>query len=269
MALPASPISPAGVHFTGEQTPLLQFVYFDDFDTAGYAANSAGDCGKFDETADFAEWFVAVTDGGADNGETITVLDNNRNGVLRLLTNDAAADQLAIEKNGSAFIPAHGKRLAFQARLRVNDVDASNFFIGLVAPGSASATLANSILADCPAEYIGFYVPDGSAAQIVQYGCGNAAGAGAMGSAASGETTGAVGTAAITDAEWFTVGFEFVPSGDNRYRLKFFFNGVEVAEVNDANVPVGDDLTPAVALVTEGAAAESIDIDYILVAQDR
>lgn len=269
MVLPASPISPAGVHFTGQQTPLLQFVYFDDFDAAGFVANSTGDCAKFDETADFAEWFAAVTDGGGDNGETITVLDNNRNGVLRILTNDAAADQVAIEKNGSPFIPANGKRLLFQARVRVNDVDACNWFVGLVAPGSASATLANSILADCPSEYIGFFIPDGSAEQIIQYGCGDETGANAMGSAASGETTGAIGTTAITDAEWFTLGFEFIPSSNGRHRLKFYFNGVEVVEVNDTNVPVGDDLTPAIAIVTEGAAAESIDIDYILAAQDR
>ncbi len=265
MVLPASPISPSGVHFTGEQTPQLQFVYFDDFDAAGYLAGSAGDCAKFDETADFAEWHVSTVDDGSDGGETISVLDNNRNGVLRIVTNDATSDAVSIEKNGSAFIPAYGKRLTFQARLRVNDVDASNIFIGLVAPGSVSA----GILADCPTEYIGFYIPDGSAAQIVQYGCGNGAGAGAMGSAASNETTAAVGTTAITDEEWFTVGFEFVPAGDERYRLKFFFNGVEVAEVNDSNVPVGDDLTPAVEIVAEGAAAESLDIDYILAAQDR
>ena len=88
-------------------------IYFDDCHTGGVAVGSV-----FSRAADQGDWLV--TD---DVDATITIVDDEPGGVLRIVNNVDALDQIQLQLNGEAFKVAVGKDIIFEARLKVDDAD--------------------------------------------------------------------------------------------------------------------------------------------------
>ena len=121
--------------------PINYYVYFDDFDVAGYVAAAVavtnldgsviGQTAKFSETADRGEWLVTITDNNSDEGETITVADSADGGWLKFVNNDYAADTFNCQRNGEAVKVESGLEVWFASRFSIEDVDKCDFYIGL------------------------------------------------------------------------------------------------------------------------------------------
>lgn len=235
--------------YRGGPPPKVRF--FDDFFVAGFLTNTAGAGGKLDETADVADWLVTVIDGGGDNGETISVIDAGKGGWLKLLTNDANDDAVAIQLNGESFKPSTD--LSYETVLKITDVSETDFIFGLgisdTEPlGSIDTDGANPGLSD----FIGFVCPDSS---------GNVY-----------ALTILNGVAAITDT-----GVDLADGTKNRFRfeysvakaaVEFMIDGILVAE-HSTYIPTDQSLSPLYMVRNDGAVVQSMLIDYIAIEQDR
>ena len=226
--------------------------YFDDFNRGGYvkdlALASESDPGaKFSEVADCGEWLVTVTDGGGDNNNSIAIGDDLANGYVVITNTDADNDLTSCQLNGEAFKLADSKPLAFQAKFRVSDVDAADFFIGLAI---ADTSILGTTLANGCTDLIGFGCPDatGDLDFIASINSGGTS------------TDTAVNLADATDV---VVRFEW----DGVDTVTWFVNGTEI-DSTTTSVPTDEALTPTVE-IRNAAAAKAISIDYILVEQDR
>ncbi len=226
---------PGGVGTLAENHPLSRLTfpdvtgwhtYFNDFDTY-----TAGD------------WVVTETQAGATQA-----LAAGDGGIL-LLTNSAADnDQNSIAKTPAAFNLTAGKRAAFRARFKIDDVTQSDLIVGLVVvdAGLPSAGRTDGIY---------FYSDDESAALNV--------------TCRLNATTGAVNATNIATlvndtyltVEWFYDGID---------RLYYGTNGVMRGSIaaTAANLPDAA-LTVTFAYQNGSAVARVASIDYLFAAQER
>lgn len=233
--------------------------FHDHFVTAGYTrdlalANESDPGSKFSEVADAGDWLVTVVDGGGDNGETITVADDQHGGILKILTNDASADGMNCQLNGESFKAAAGRKINFESRFAVGDADKVAVFLGL-------AITDTTVLAGCT-DYVGFVLVDGTASTLLKYANGKDATGGAVGAESGGATYASTGTT-LADDTFVTIGFQINGVTDIRY----FVNGVRVAVIT-SNIPDNEVLTPTMAIITKNAAAEYMYVDYFSVVAD-
>ena len=194
------------------------------------------------ETADAAAWLMTVIDGGAAGAESITIRDNVAGGVLRSTANAADNDGLSFQLNGTSFKVAADSRMVFAARMAVVDVSETDWFVGLAA--------ADTAILSGVTESIGFRCPDSTG--DIDYVVENA----------STETTADTGSD-VADATMLTLSFEVIGNS----MVKFYVNGVFKSKVT-TNIPDGDDLTVTFEFRNDGAAANSLDMDYIYVASN-
>jgi len=99
--------------------------------TEDFITGSVEDGHKFSETANYADWLKSSTDGDTDSGDVCQVADDGPGGILQLTCNDADGDNENIQLNGESFKLAVGKRLYFETKVALLDVDKCDFFIGL------------------------------------------------------------------------------------------------------------------------------------------
>lgn len=203
---------------------------------------------KFSETADKADWLLTVIDGGSDEGEVCNVTDDAPGGWLTLTTNDAAADACQLQLNGEAFKLAVGKPLFFKAKIILGDISETDFFIGL-------AVTDTTILAGVT-DRVGFELNhDGNLDFLTEQNS----------TENSADTTVNVadGTIATESTKAVTVGFYW----DGVDTLTPYVDDVAYAAMTDNGstilVPDDETLTPTIAMLVPGAAAESAYIDVI------
>ena len=227
----------------------LPVIYFDDFIEGGYAADAAladesDPSGKFSTTANRSPWLVTLIDGGSDAGEVIAISDDEHGGVLTLTANDADDDGISLQLNGEAFGLKAGRTLIFEARVKITDVSETDWFVGL-------ATSDTAILSGVT-DSIGFRCPDSTG--DIDYVC----------EAASTETT-ADTTKDLTDATYVTLRFEV----NGRTSVKFYVDGAFIYK-STTNIPATTaGLTPTLEVRNDGAVAQTLEVDYVLVAAER
>lgn len=221
-----------------------RFIFFDDFFTAGY--NGEASSAKFSETADDCQWNVTKVDAATDNGETIVISDAEVGGVLALTTNDADNDALNIQLNGEAFAVTANKRIDFEARFKVTDVSEADWFIGLASTSTGQLVLAGVN------DSIGFQCPDST---------------GDIDTVLEDDTsdTGADSTKDLADDTFVTCRFEI----NGTSSVTFWIDGVFISTATTGLIDAGAALTPSIEIRNDGAAANTIEVDYIMVAQDR
>jgi hypothetical protein len=250
-----------------EGKPLQRAVtHFDDFIVGGFKADAGlsmetDPSSKFGTVANAGEWFLSLTGTG-----TNIISDAGPNGILTMTTGATENDSNEMQLNGESFKLATGKRLIFEVRAKFEDVSLSNWFIGL------AETEVNVI--DGVTDYIGFYSNIDANAQYGVAKNGSAAVQGSKTAASTtqdGETNGDTGVALVDDT--FNV-FRFECNG---LKAKFFVDGAYIATLNAIEDSSGnsqdfpDDIsvTPTLAIQNDSAAAEKMEVDYILVAADR
>lgn len=199
---------------------------------------------------DFHSWVAdawTVTEVGTSTQE----IEDLRNGVLRLTSGGTEdnGNQLQLggsgdsETIGESFAPESSKNLWFECRIKSNDVTQHDIFVGLHVQDTTAVASRGS-------DYIGFRTDDGDALLDIE--C-------ASGSASSSET----GVATLVDDTWITLGFKVTGTS----KIEYYVNNVLSATLT-TNIPTALMKLTIGHLTGEGAANE-LDIDYIICAQDR
>ena len=222
---------PNGVTNVGEDSPFADLAmpaptkfhtFFEDFDyyTAG-------------------DWTVTETQAGATQALT------DGDGGLLLITNSAADNDLvSLQKVGESFRFTSGKKLFFEARLKVSDATQSDVVVGLLISDITPLDVTDGVF---------FIKADGAATFDFVVEKNNAA-----------STALAVATA-VSDT-FIRLGFYY----DGDQRVEYFVNGVLAGYVGvGSSFPDDEDLTVTMSLQNGEAAAKTMTVDYIFAAKER
>tara|TARA_R100001594_G_scaffold39276_2_gene70753 strand:- start:11 stop:703 length:693 start_codon:yes stop_codon:yes gene_type:complete len=215
------------------ETLNMSVVYFDDFLTG-----CTEDGHKFSTTADKGDWLVSVDAGGTNP----IVTDNGDGGVLQIVTDGDDGDRTNCQLNGESFYLQSGRRCSFRTRCKFTNTT-QDALIGL----SVNSTDAH---ATAPSDYIAFTL---NADADIDYSV-------ATGSSGHNHTDTGADIAAAT---WVELAFEY----DGNGRVTFYVDGNKKASTT-SNVPEGAYLSPIFTIESNGAT-ETVDIDYILVVNER
>jgi len=241
------------------QTLAQYAIYMDDwFEAGGYVPNAAitnvagapiyG--GKFGEYSGRYTWETTIVDGGGDNAEIIGIMSDERNGILRLVPNNAAADGINCQMQGESFRIRTNYSCGFGTRFLI---DSTNLItrVGLhkTATGTAVATPGT--------DYIGFYATNsGANANNVYF-------QSAKNSAATN-----ILVSANLPVNYFVV-CAFSMTGNV---LVVRCDGVTKATIpmaTSVNIPDDEVLTPTMAIVDSTTGQGTLKMDYIMTVQDR
>lgn len=225
-------------------------MWSEDWFEAGYLAGGAGtNAYKFSETENAGAWYLTVVDGGGDNAEVIKVMDNERNGVLIMTPNNAAADSLNAQLNGEQFTCRTNHLSAFNCRFTV---DSSNA-VAWVGLNLANTTAA---IATPGTDYMGFYITNnGALASAIYF----------KAAKDSSEVSVLLGT--MTSTSYYRLSL-----GNTDATLSVQLNGTTVTNfpITVAGViPDDEALAPVMAIKDTTTGQASLKIDYIGMIQDR
>lgn len=150
----------------------IKYSFFleDWYEAGGYVANGAttnvtGGAvygAKFSETAGRGTWTVTVVDGDTDNAETISIMNDERNGVLKLLPNNKANDSIQAQMQGESVKLRSGYTSAFNTRFLVSETNAI-VRVGLHLTGTTAA------IGTPGTDYIGFYVTNSASGSVCYF----------------------------------------------------------------------------------------------------
>lgn len=226
---------------------LGQHGYANDFHTwEGPAGDSAA--------PGTGGWICTSVDTGGDAGEVVDVKDSTTYGALRILTNDADNDNTQIQMNGSALKYVAGKQMWFFARIAPQDANDGEIGIGLIL--ETDTDMVNTFPDD------GIFFEKTETATELDFHVRK--------DGTSSESTAVTGT--LADDTFRIVGFHVQTDGSidvyDGTDVDALVNVATVASTN-ANLPDDEDLTVAIQVQTGTTATRYLDIDWLLVAQER
>lgn len=201
--------------------PTLFHTYFEDFDyyTAG-------------------DWTVTETDASATQALT------DGDGGLLLITNTAADNDLvSLQKKGESFRFESGKKLFFEARLKVSDATESDLVIGLQITDTTPLDVTDGVF---------FIKSDGAATVNLLVEKNNTA-----------TTTSSITT--MANDTFVRLGFYY----DGSSTIEYSVNGVVGGTSVTTNLPDDEDMTITIAIQNGQAAAKTMTVDYVFVAKER
>lgn len=229
---------------------ITDYEFYDDFLTAGYAAdlalaNESNPAAKFSEVADAGDWLVT-----RDVAPTIVVADSEPGGVLLVTTGGSAGDFASCQLNGTSFAVNADKDIVFEARVKFDDGNDTQWFIGLASADVTGTTLGPIL--DGTNDSIGFRQP-GATDVDIDY----------VVEDDTTETTADTGVDIVDDT--FLVLTFIVTSTTN---VRFLIDGNFIADVTTNLPDAGAALTPTFE-VSGPTANSTIEIDYIYCSQVR
>ena len=205
--------------------PTKYHMYHNDFDT--YLAS---------------DWTITTTEGGSGNASEAL---GDGDGGLLVITNDDADDDndfLQLVKEGFKY--EAGKQLAFKARFKTSDADASDVVMGLQLTDTSPPDVTDGIF---------FLLTDGSTTlQFIVEKDGT-------------QSTLDLSTA-MADDTFMSVGFVYTPA-DQKFHV--YQNNVEVGTVVNTNAPDDEELTVSFGIQNGAAAAKVLTVDYVTAMKER
>ena len=205
--------------------PTKYHMYHNDFDT--YLAS---------------DWTITTTEGGSGNASEAL---GDGDGGLLVITNDDADDDndfLQLVKEGFKY--EAGKQLAFKARFKTSDADASDVVMGLQLTDTTPLDVTDGIF---------FLLTDGSTTlQFIVEKDGT-------------QSTLDLSTA-MADDTFMSVGFVYTPA-DQKFHV--YQNNVEVGKVVNTNAPDDEELTVSFGIQNGAAAAKVLTVDYVTAMKER
>ena len=205
--------------------PAKYHTYHNDFDT--YLAS---------------DWTITTTEGGSGNASE--ALGDGDGGLLVLTNDDADNDNDFLQLVKEGFKYETGKQLAFNARFKTSDADASDVVMGLQLTDTSPLNVTDGIF---------FLLTDGST--TLQF----------IVEKDSTQSTLDLPTA-MADATFMTVGFVYAPR-DQLFHV--FQNNAEVGTVVSTNAPDDEELTVSFGIQNGAAAAKVMTIDYVTAMKER
>lgn len=201
-----------------------------------------------------------------DTGVTIKGLATEVGGVLQIAGADADNDEGSITTGANIagmvkIASASGKKLWFEARVRFPVITDWAMFIGLAEEGLAAAdTLTDDTGATASKDLVGFRIltadPDG--VDAIHRKAGQA------------EVVVLEEAQVAVAATWYKFGFKYEPNaGGTNGTLRYFVDGVEVANITDVSIttfPDGEELALLLAIKTGAAVEKKYDMDWWRVA---
>ena len=208
---------------------------WDDFPFTGQPCKNV-----FGYENDFVRW-VADEWTATEVGTSLQNLKDEANGVLDLTSgaveNDGTQLQLGgtgdTETTGESFLPAVGRNIWFEARVKSDDVAEHDFFVGL-------AIQDTSVIASVPANIIGFVTHDGDSLLDFIHN-------------ASTE----VSIATLAANTYVKVGFKITGTS----LCEYYVNDVKVGSVTN-DIPATE-MKLTIAQLTGEANAATLSIDYV------
>ena len=205
--------------------PAKYHTYHNDFDT--YLAS---------------DWTITTTEGGSGNASE--ALGDGDGGLLVLTNDDADNDNDFLQLVKEGFKYETGKQLAFNARFKTSDADASDVVMGLQLTDTSPLNVTDGIF---------FLLTDGST--TLQF----------IVEKDSTQSTLDLPTA-MADDTFMTVGFVYDPR-DQLFPV--FQNNAEVGTVVSTNAPDDEELTVSFGIQNGAAAAKVMTIDYVTAMKER
>jgi len=228
---------------------VRDIVFFDDFLVAGFKVDAAlalesDPSSKFSTIANSGEWLVTF-----DVAPTIVIADNEPGGLLVITTGSNSNDFVSCQMNGEVWKVAAQKDIYFECRVKFDDANDTQWFIGLATTDVAGTTVGPIL--DGVTESIGF-IQDGDADVDIDFVCEDN----------STPTQTDTGINVVNDT-YLILAFH-VKSNDS---VEFFVNGTSVGS-STTNIPDTDAVTLTME-VHSPTASSTIEVDYIYCAQIR
>jgi hypothetical protein len=187
-----------------------------------------------------SDWTITTTEGGS--GDATEALTDETNGVLLITNDDADNDSDELQHVGEAFLPAAGKRIYFEALVKVSDVDDTDLFVGLAQ--------TDTTLIDGATNAVFFRSDDGDAALD------------GVARASSTETA-TTGMVNYVDATYVKLGFKIVGTS----YVEYWVDDVQRGTVK-TNIPTTE-LRVSFGIQNGSGTADTLSIDYFIAAQER
>ena len=189
-----------------------------------------------------SDWTITTTEGGSGNASEAL---GDGDGGLLVITNDDADDDndfLQLVKEGFKY--EAGKQLAFKARFKTSDADASDVVMGLQLTDTTPLDVTDGIF---------FLLTDGSTTlQFIVEKDGT-------------QSTLDLSTA-MADDTFMSVGFVYTPA-DQKFHV--YQNNVEVGTVVNTNAPDDEELTVSFGIQNGAAASKVLTVDYVTAMKER
>jgi len=215
--------------------------------------------------ADVTEWVVnqvtsgtAVTDELVANGILTVDCPTVNQGIESLQHDDAAVDNAA-----GWIVPAADRVICYEARLSVNDVSQSDWYVGLAEIDAAFMGTDGTLGADGTNNMVGFHhlVADAGVPSLTMNG---AAGTIQNTELSAGvDRLGNTVTKTISDDTFHTFGIRI----EGTQSVEYYIDDILV-HIGTITAAVDTAMTPTFAMMGGAAAAEML-IDYVLVTQTR
>lgn len=187
------------------------------------------------------DWTINTTEAGS-GAATEALAADEKYGALLITNDDANDDVNNLQMNEENWKLESGKQVWYETRVKVSDADDVDMFVGLA--------ITDTSVRDA-SDRVGFSLADGSAALS----CVNAKDSTAT-------TTSSIAT--LADDTYVVLGLHW----DGKSKIEFYVNRGLVA-THTTNVPDDENLAVSINLQNGSAAAKSMSIDYIYVAQER
>lgn len=205
------------------------------------------------QTFNVADWTLTTVEAGS--GAATEALTDAHGGVLLVTNDNADNDSDFFQKVGESFLPASGKRLIGKFRFKVSDATESEVYFGLMVTDTDPLS---STAGDGVTDGIFFMKEDGTT-NVNFYVQKDA-------------TTGQLTTSAVTtlaNDTWTELAFSF---DGNRY-VTLWKDGAQLSTVDLTTTLTtylpDTELTVSFGLKNGEAAAKTLSVDYIFVAQER
>lgn len=202
---------------------------------------------KYFEDFDYfvaGDWTITTTEAG--NGSATEALTDEAGGVLLVTNDDADNDADFFQKKGESFKFAAGKKTFFEARIKTNDATETDIILGLIITDTTPLDASDGVF---------FLKADGAATVAFKS---------VMNSVATTQAS----VATLTDATFVRLGFYY----DGASAIEVYVDDVKVATVSvtpGSTLCNDEDLTVSFGIVNGEAAAKTLSVDYIFVAQER
>jgi hypothetical protein len=188
-----------------------------------------------------ADWVINTTEAGSGSATEALAADEACGALL--ITNDDANDDVdSLQSTEECWRLASGKQLWMEMRVKVSDADDVDMFVGLAITDTTPRDASDRV---------GFSLADGSA--VIQCECAKDS---------TGDATSSGVSAA--DATYVKLGLHF----DGKNKVRFFIDRSLVATVS-SNIPNDENLAITLNIQNGAAAADTLHVDYIYVAQER
>lgn len=227
-----------------EADPSIGYIYWNDF------------VGPTDPTDDDG-WAITATTTGS-----IVTADMAGGGIVfDSAGHNAADDGIEAQMPGESWVPAAGKTLWFEVRVKMTDVDTTpdQFFVGLST--TDTTLMAAGVLDAASNSLIGFYTDSATAS------------AGTMAfitDKASSTETDADAVAEIADATFVKLGFKVYTTSAGALALDYYVDGVKIGTVTDTDdIPIVEMCLSFVSKCEQTSADAELTADWVRIAQLR